>query len=122
MDAKEFIRTHKRMCKKYGDDCEGCILLDKGCYSTSTSIILPEDLDESVVDLVEKWSKDHPIKTRQSVFLEQYPDAIIGDDGFPYVAPCQLCDELIHGESIEDCENRGLCVECRLEFWMQEVE
>ena len=82
---------------------------------------ISEDI-KRLVATVEKWSREHPRKTRQSVFLEQYPDADISDDGLPDVAPCQLCVGLIHGESIEDCENRGLCVECRREFWMQEVE
>lgn len=77
---------------------------------------------EDVVAEVEEWAKMNPVKTRQSVFLEQYPDAIISDDELPEVAPCQLCAGLIHGESVEDCENRGLCEECRREFWMQEVE
>lgn len=76
MDAKEYIRTHKRMCEKYGDTCKGCPLIDKGCYSYSALTILPKnpdedlvELNESVVDLVEKWAKENPIKTRQSKFL-----------------------------------------------------
>ena len=82
---------------------------------------ISEDI-KRLVATVEKGSREHPRKTRQSVFLEQYPDADISDDGLPDVAPCQLCVGLIHGESTEDCENRGLCVECRREFWMQVVE
>lgn len=75
-----------------------------------------------VVEFVEQWSAEHPIKTRQSVFLEQYPDADISDDGLPDVAPCQLCVGLIHGKSTKDCENRGLCKDCRRKFWLTKVE
>lgn len=74
------------------------------------------------LEYVEQWVTEHPIKTRQSVFLEQWPDADISDDGLPDVAPCQLCVGLIHSKSTKDCENRGLCEDCRREFWMQEVE
>lgn len=118
MDALEFLRERKRMCNSY-KECDDCPLAKSCC--TITNATSDEDC-KRIVATVEQWSKEHPRKTRQSVFLEQYPDADISDDGLPDVAPCQLCVGLIHGESTEDCENRGLCVECRREFWMQEVE
>ena len=77
---------------------------------------------KDVVKEVEEWSATPPRKTMQSVFLEQWPDAIISHDGLPEVAPCQLCVGLIRGKSTKDCEKRGLCDKCRREFWMQEVE
>lgn len=114
MEAVEFIRERNRMCKAFLG-CKGCPACDfDGCGSVH--------LNEGIIPIVEKWAKEHPRKTRQSVFLKQWPNADISDDGLPDVAPCQLCVGLIHGESTEDCENRGLCVECRREFWMQEVE
>lgn len=119
MDALEFLKERKRMCASY-PGCKGFPLDDSKCVIDST---LSDDEDcKRIVATVEQWSKEHPRKTRQSVFLEQCPDAIISDDELPEVAPCQLCAGLIHGGSVEDCENRGLCVECRREFWMQEVE
>lgn len=118
MDALEFLKERKRMCTS----CKGC----DGCPLEGTHCVLSYATDdedyERIIATVERWSKEHPRKTRQSVFLEQWPDAIISDDGLPEVAPCQLCAGLIHGESVEDCENRGLCVECRRKFWMQKVE
>ena len=80
------------------------------------------DSPEEVVAEVEEWAKEHPVKTRQNVFLEQYPDANISDDGLPDVAPCQLCIGLIHGKSAKECEYRGLCKDCRRKFWLTEVE
>lgn len=124
MDAKEFIRAHKRMCKKYHDACEGCPLLDKGCYSTSTSIILPEELDENIVDLVEKWSKENPIKTRQSKFLEMFPNASFIGNGTVGICPKALdkdykcfyrrCDYI-------DAENID-CIGCKNKFWLEEID
>lgn len=118
MNALEFLRERKRMCTSY-NGCGGCQLEGSHCV---ISYATPDEDYKRIIATVEQWSKEHPRKTRQSVFLEQYPDAIISDDELPEVAPCQLCSGLIHGESVEECENRGLCVECRREFWTQEVE
>lgn len=74
------------------------------------------------LEYVEQWASEHHVRTRQNALLEQYPDANISDDGLPDVAPCQLCVGLIHGKSTKDCENRGLCKNCRREFWLAEVE
>ena len=116
MDAMEFVRERNRMCSTFRPNCDGCPAYENGWYCDNDA------WNEKIVSVVEKWAEEHPRKTRQSVFLKQYPDADISDDGLPDVAPCQLCVGLIHGESTEDCENRGLCVECRREFWMQEVD
>lgn len=118
MDDLEFLRERKRMCNSY-EHCKGCPL-EKGFCNFGFNT--PDEACERIIATVEQWSKEHPRKTRQSVFLKQWPNADISDDGLPDVAPCQLCVGLIHGESTEDCENRGLCVECRREFWMHEVE
>lgn len=112
MDALEFVKQLRRMDEKG-------VLKNRFIYPLTGRATDPP---EKVVAEVEEWAKMNPIKTRQSVFLEHYPDADISDDGLPDVAPCQLCVGLIHGGSTEDCENRGLCVECRREFWSQEVE
>ena len=118
MDALEFLMERRRMCDSYRH-CEGCPLEWGKCV---VSDVAPDEDYKRIIAAVEQWSKEHPCKTRQSVFLEQWPDAIISYDGFPEVAPCQLCVGLIHGKSIADCEKRGLCAKCRREFWMQEVE
>ena len=110
MDAVEFLKALGRLCNNYpcGDNCP---LIDS-CDD--------ESIDGYVrkVHTVEQWTKEHPVKTRQSEFLKMWPDAKIGGDGLPNVAPCQLHVGLVHGESPEECENRGLCVECRRDFWL----
>ena len=118
MDALEFLKERRRMCDSHGD-CKGCPLEGDECIIRDMA---SEDTCKRIVTAVEQWSKEHPRKTRQSVFLEQWPDAIISYDGLPEVAPCKLCVGLIHGKSTGDCEKRGLCAKCRREFWMQEVE
>ena len=118
MDALEFLMERKRLCDSY----RGCVVCPFGAAECVFRDMTSEDNCKRIVTAVEQWSKEHPRKTMQSVFLEQWPDAIISHDGLPEVAPCQLCVGLIHGKSTGDCEKKGLCAKCRREFWMQEVE
>lgn len=106
MDAVEFIRQVRRMGKQKGEAI---------CFKL-------EEIDTEIVEQVEQWAKEHPVKTRQDEFFNQWPDAEIGYDGLPTVAPCQLNIELIHGESQKDCEDRGVCGKCRRDFWLKEIE
>ena len=73
---------------------------------------------EEVVANVEWWSKNNPRKTRQDMFLEQWPNADILKDGYLYLAPCSLDVglEFANGQCSKNC------ADCRREFWMQEVE
>lgn len=118
MDALEFLKERKRMCSSR-KNCYGCPLEGTHC---ALRYVTPDEDYKRIIATVEQWSKEHPRKTLQSVFLKQWPDAIISYDGLPDVAPCQLCVGLIRGKSTKDCEKRGLCAKCRREFWMQEVE
>ena len=106
MDAVEFIKQVRRMGKQKGEAI---------CFKL-------EEKDTEIVSRVEKWAKEHPVKTRQDEFFHQWPDAEIGYDGLPTVAPCQLNIELLQCDSQEDCENRGVCDKCRRDFWLKEIE
>ena len=72
---------------------------------------------QECISVVEQWAKEHPTKTRQSVFLEQWPDARIhGADGLPFVSPCYLVN-------MPNPKCTGIaCPECRKAFWLAEVE
>ena len=76
MDAVKFIEERDRMCKAYYDAEKGhcadsCPAHDVQCTDLDD---LSTDAEE-LVARVEGWSAAHPHKTRQSVFLEQYPNA-----------------------------------------------
>ena len=106
MDAVEFIKQVRRMGKQKGEAI---------CFKL-------EEKDTEIVEQVEQWAKEHPVKTRQDEFFNQWPDAEIGYDGLPTVAPCQLNIELLQCESQKDCEDRGVCDKCRRDFWLKEIE
>ena len=106
MDAVEFIKQVRRMGKQKGESI---------CFKL-------EEIDTEIVERVEQWAKAHPVKTRQSEFLKQWPDAEIGDDGYPSVAPCQLYKDMEEkDENGVCCKNCG-CGICRRDFWLKEIE
>lgn len=106
MDAVKFIEEHRRMYKVTGKH-----------LPTLAEGIPAED----VVKEVEEWSAAHPRKTRQSVFLEQYPEALVLDGGTLSSCPVLFSSE--YRNAYGGCASPyGSCAECRREFWMQEVE
>ena len=117
MDALEFLMERKRLCSSY-KCCVGCPFGAADCVVRDMT---PEDNCERIVTAVEQWSKEHPRKTRQSVFLKQYPEAEIDANGV--VRCCPMPISAAHRYSNGGCRNpEKLCMDCRREFWMQEVE
>ena len=114
MDAVEYLKAFGRLCNNYlcGDNCP---LIDS-CDDESDDGYIRK------VQIVEQWAKEHPAKTRQSEFLKQWPDAEVGDDGYPSVAPCQLYKDIEEkDENGVCCKNCG-CAECRRDFWLKEIK
>lgn len=117
MDALEFLKERKRMCNSYCH-CEGCPLEEVICALDQTDSVGDYGI---VIATVEQWSKEHSGKTRQSVFLEQYPEAALDGHGVLMICPAKLFKA--HRNSSIGCKNTGkLCIDCRREFWNQEVE
>ena len=95
MDAVKFIEERNRMC---------------GTMSEMWGVDAAQ-----IVKNTEEWSAAHPRKTRQRVFLEQYPEASCVDNIL------MSCPKVI--DENFSCSNTCFnCAECRREFWMQEVE
>lgn len=123
MDAVKFVKEYLRMCTKV-DECEDCPVY-KTDFCTVPAKERSQESAEEIVELVEEWSAAHTRKTRQSVFLEQYPDARIDKTtGVLTICPAELTKECRDDRgacgaySIETC----VCEPCRRKFWTQEVE
>lgn len=115
MDAVEFIKARERMCGSY-NGCAECPLRNEVC-----SRVFGINADK-IVPIVEQWAKEHPIKTRQSVFLEQWPNADIDEHGVLDIYPCCV-DTKKYTTGNGKCNRVDCrCKDCRREFWMQEVE
>lgn len=121
MDAVEFVKERNRMCSTYMPKrCEGCPADNYG--KEGRSCIMIDEIDaERLVSIVEEWSAAHPLKTRQSVFLEQYPEARIDDNGVLDVCPAPIFHSH-RGDGGGCIDYHRSCPDCRREFWTQEVE
>lgn len=116
MEALEFLKEERRMCASFDAMCVKCPLGNTGCC------VIVGDTDrelENEVAAVEQWSKANPRKTRQSVFLEQWPEAEIDTYGYLMVCPKRISADcrIRYG----NCSDR-VCSDCHREFWDQEIE
>lgn len=118
MNAVEFLKEERRMCESFEQGCLKCLLRDTRCRA------IPGETDEGIekeVSIVEKWSKEHPIKTRQSVFLKQFPKAELDVSGVITICPAPLSEDYRNDHG--GCKHPGVaCSKCRREFWGQKAE
>ena len=118
MDAVKFLKERKRLCQMY-EVCRGCPAnrIGGGCIFSVTNGASPEEQTE----LMEAWSTAHPPKTRQDVFLEQYPEALLDVNGLLDMCPAPIfLSHRLVGGGCRDPHKK--CVDCKREFWLQEVE
>jgi len=121
MDAVKFIKERDRMCKSYYDAEKGYCADECPAHDIQCSELDDLSADaEELVARVEEWSAAHPRKTRQSVFLEHYPDARIDSQGSLVICPADAYGDAVCPKKSEN--HRIACYDCRCEFWMQEVE
>ena len=107
MDAVEFLDKVDRLSKR-GSTEEKMRYND---YRTARD-------NTRAVKFVERWDAEHPIKTRQSVFLEQFPNAPIYTNTHNVALDPCLVDTTLRGH----CPTGRGCDICRREFWLAEVE
>lgn len=118
MDAVEFLKAKVRMCENI--HCEACGLHSGNIYCVTYCFVYPDE----AVAAVEKWAKEHPIKTRQSEFLKYYPYAYKLDT-------IQICPSMVDYDLFErgtyNCrsakfEHSEVCHECMRNYWLKEME
>ena len=97
MDAKKFMKEFARMCNYYTANCDSCPMSVRfgSCEMGGLYIY---DMDE-IVDIIDKWSIEHPVKTNADKFYEVFGHRIwcnknldrdrrafsIEDDGFGHL-------------------------------------
>lgn len=124
MDVLEYEKARIRMCRtmilKEGG-CSACPLyggIKRGCVIATCGVSKPdEDAIKKSIDKVIKWSKDNPVKTRQSEFLKMFPKAKTDENGILIFCPRKFDPENINSVH---CHRHG-CVGCRQQFWNEEV-
>ena len=110
MDAVKFIKEYERMCSSI-QECNECPL--DFLYREGICSLVPVKYPERAVSAVEKWSAEHPQKTRQSEFLKLFPNAKMA------YGIIDICPEYID-ENFE-CRN-NYCLKCKKKYWLEEVE
>lgn len=115
MDALKFIEERNRMCDYYrgGNATSWCA----ECPAFQMTCVSVRSVTAEYIAAVEQWSKEHPRKTRQDVFLEQWPNCMMGDDDVVGMCPRNV-------DKMYACNGLTFagCPDCRHNFWMQEVE
>lgn len=126
MDAVEFLEKHNRMCGALGDECTDkdgtlCPLLvaarkvGKGCYGYTKSH------PAEAVEIVERWAKEHPRKTRQSELLKLFPRVDMTADDVVAFCPESMDSAFVCPIKARDRYDPE-CGECRKKYWLEEVE
>ena len=109
MDALEFVKQLRRMDEKG-------VLKNHFIYPQAGR---ETDSPEDVIAEVEEWAKMNPVKTRQSVFLEQWPEAELDNNGVIALCPSRV--STVYRNNVGPCAELK-CSNCRRGFWMQAVE
>lgn len=109
MDAVRYLKERKRMCDSYSNMCNGC-----GFGKVPQCDQTEDDNPEKAVAIVEKWSAEHPAKTRQSELLKAFPSAEI-ENGIAVACPKSLDQNV-------ECGISSSCDECTRNYWLAEVE
>lgn len=112
MDAVKFVKTLGRMCDAECIKCE----FRKRLSGFETCAVWRKTHPEEAVAIVEQWAAEHPVKTRQSEFLEHYPGARILAHGCLNVCPMN-----VFSDTGINC-NAQPCIECKKTFWSAEAE
>lgn len=97
MDAVKFFIEKARLCKSHDDeDCQKCELHDI-CDVVKKA--------KEVVAIVEKWSAEHPQKTRAMDFFEKHPNAPKYQNGSPKTCArnCGYCDGCVQSGAAAPC-------------------
>ena len=114
MDAITYLREKNRMSKKCEIPCADCPLSWKNNEFGTNCYNLMMENPEKAVEIVEKWAKEHPKKTRQSEFLKMFPRAELVC-GVLNIRPCELDSDI---ECISKDEK---CYVCQERFWFEEI-
>ena len=115
MDAVMFVKEWKRMCTS-SKTCLSCSIGKIAGVSTVCSNMVKKE-PEKYVAIVEKWSAEHPVKTRENEFLKIFPNAEI-QDGVIRICPRNIDQNSVTSEECDKSE----CFECRKKYWLEEVE
>lgn len=111
------LKEYCRMCVSIGCS-EDCPITDASGDMHCKEWIL-NNFDQAA-EIITEWAQEHPEKTRQDVFLEQHPMAMVNDDNFICICP-HLMDRRIDCRVVRSNYTES-CVNCTREYWLAPAE
>lgn len=109
MDALEYLKTRKRMTKNCRVDCDECLLGSKYNGRNINCIPLESLYSDEAIQIVEDWSKEHPLVSNVDKYKEVIKETF-GDDLI------DICNKQVPNFK---CSSFASCDEC-VEFWDSE--
>ena len=94
-------------CEADAANKEQCPMFEV-CDHPLTEICVEDAI--KAIEILQKWSDEHPKKTYAQDFFEKFPKAQSNSDGTPFV-----CRKRIYGgirSTLEDCDYTGACYRC----------
>ena len=90
-EKTKILRDYVRMCN-FGDCDSHCDIVNVVMKTPDTKNCGEYILKypEKAVELIEKWSEEHPERTYLTDFLEKYPNARMRENGYPIICPTNL--------------------------------
>lgn len=109
MEVSEFLKTRNRMCNG------GCSTCPANSHNNGYRVgcnTLEANYTEKYVEIVERWGKLHPVKTRLDKLKELFPN-LECLQGVPAICPLTF-----EGQTAEEfgCIGKS-CTPCREEYW-----
>ena len=114
---KATIDDYARFCKHNISNCKKCPLSHCGNNSGLGCSMFVKKHTDKANEIILKWIKEHPVKTRQSELLKAFPNVPI-DYTVSSICPIDF-DKFFDAEM---CHCYKDCTTCKKEYWLTEVE
>ena len=105
-------RAKNGICKTKCSDCPLCSE-NNGISENLSCTNFEMHYPEKAIEIIQKWSNEHPQKTYLTELLKNYPNAKLGENG----VPMNMCPSILGLQDLENCGEIS-CVEC----WNQPVK
>ena len=105
-----YLQEHTRMCKYHitHAECHECPMGSSHNGTNYNCEHLLFECPQKAIEIVQKWSDEHPVKTRLDDLLEKYPKAwmeanssVVAPWKLGYCRNCSKCS--LNGRLLPDC-------------------
>lgn len=87
VEKKRMTKRNKYVCTI---DCADCPLSSSNNDINISCSSLETDYPDKAIEIVQRWSNEHPQKTYLTDFLDKHPNAPLAKNGYPNICPHHL--------------------------------